>query len=252
MKRRDRMKSKGRRESGTFTLIPHAVQNSPNWMACSGTAIKLLLELARQFRGYNNGDLCASITILRPRGWTSPETITWALRELRHYGLIEQTRQGGLNAASLYALTWYAIDECGGKLEVRATKVASGAWRMPQPLFKRPTRKRNASTESVLARNGIRSSKVHSTGSADTETVAIRPPNPTFATTESVHLLDSNQAKRGVLSLRSCLFSRISLASAEAKPGLRESHFPMNRHDVPLGFSGPLTRVRARYGVRGR
>ena len=160
MSPRSRRKHKGRRESGTFTAIPHAVQDSPNWRRCSATGIKLLCDLARQFRGNNNGDLAASLTTLRPRGWTSPDTVTWALRELVYYGLIVLTRQGGLNRPSLYALTWLAIDDCGGKLEVRATHVAGGEWKQERgEAFRRPSRNRNATTPSVAARYGIRSSE---------------------------------------------------------------------------------------------
>ncbi|WP_200935587.1 hypothetical protein [Rhodanobacter sp. Soil772] len=150
MKPRDRAKHKGRKVQGGFTLIPHAVQDGPNWRACGGSAIKLLCDLARQYRGSNNGDLCASMSMLKPKGWTSPETVNYALRELRHYGLIVQTRQGGLHAASLYALTWHAIDECGGKLDCAATTVAPCSWRdAPATPFKRPKKNRKASTDSV-------------------------------------------------------------------------------------------------------
>lgn len=150
MKLRDRAKHKGRKVQGSFTLIPHAVQDCPNWRACGGSAIKLLCDLARQYRGSNNGDLCASMSILKPKGWTSPETVHYALLELRHYGMIVQTRQGGLHAASLYALAWHAIDECGGKLDCAATSVAPGNWReTPATAFKRPKKNRKASTDSV-------------------------------------------------------------------------------------------------------
>lgn len=148
-KQRSRIKHKGRAESGTFTMIPHAVQDSQNWHACRGSAIKLLCDLARQYNGRNNGDLCACMTILKPLGWTSPETVHYALRELLHYGLIKLTRQGGLHAASLYALTWRAIDECEGKLECKATKVPPGDWREPKARYRRPAKHsfKQASTE---------------------------------------------------------------------------------------------------------
>ncbi len=154
-----RKKHKGRRESGNFTLIPHAVQDSQNWRACSGTGIKLLCDLARQYNGSNNGDLGASLAVLAPRGWKSPSTLNHALHELRHYGMVELTRQGGLNMPSLYAVTWHAIDDCKGKLDCSATMTASGDWKeqRSEP-FKRP-QKQKASTESVSARYGIRSSK---------------------------------------------------------------------------------------------
>lgn len=148
--RRGRLRNKGRAELGSFSAIPHAVQDSANWRACGGPAIKLLCDLARQYRGCNNGDLCASMSILKPKGWSSPETVFYALLELRHCGMIVQTRQGGLHAASLYALTWHAIDECGGKLDCAATSVAPGNWRVPVAArFKRPKKNRKASTDSV-------------------------------------------------------------------------------------------------------
>ncbi len=147
---RSRLKHRGRRDSGTFTAIPHAVQDCPNWRACGGTAIKLLCDLARQFNGKNNGDLCAAMSILRSKGWTSPETVNYALRELRHNGLIVQTRQGGLHATSLYALTWHAIDECSGKLDCTATNTPPGDWRkIPDAPYKRPMKRKKSSTHPV-------------------------------------------------------------------------------------------------------
>jgi hypothetical protein len=146
MSRNARWRHKGRQEGGSFAAIPHALMDSPNWQRCSGTAIKLLCELARQFNGHNNGDLCAALSVLKPRGWTSADVVSWGLRELRHYGLIVLTRQGGLHAASLYALTWHPINECSGKrLELAPTRLATGEWKEQRPAFKRPLRNRGAS-----------------------------------------------------------------------------------------------------------
>lgn len=150
MKPRSRTKHKGRKTSWTFVSVPHPVMDSLNWQRCTATAIKLLMELARQYNGRNNGDLSAAMGILGPRGWSSPETVTNAHRELQHYGLIELTRQGGLHGPSLYALTWYPIDDCGGKLDCSATRVASGAWKTPVvSRFKRPVKIRKPATPSV-------------------------------------------------------------------------------------------------------
>ena len=159
MKPRSRSRHKGRRDTGYFTLIPHAVQDSPNWHACSGTAIKLLCDLARQYNGSNNGDLGASMTVLKPRGWKSSDTLNNALHELRHFGMIVLTRQGGLNMPSLYAVTWQAIDDCKGKLDCAATTTPPGDWKEHhgEP-FQRP-RKQNATPKSRAARFGIRSSR---------------------------------------------------------------------------------------------
>ena len=144
---RNRAKHKGRREGGTFTAIPHAVQDSANWKQCSGTGIKFVCDLGRMYNGGNNGDLCPAL--LKAKGWKAPDTRHWAMREASHYGLIVLTRQGGLNRASLYALSWHPIDECGGKLDCSATKVPPGTWREQRAPFKRPRKKQNASTESV-------------------------------------------------------------------------------------------------------
>ena len=139
-KRPNRAKLKGRKQSGSFTALPHAVQESANWCACGKPARALLVDIARQYRGTNNGDLCAAVTTLKPFGWTRGETISKLLRELRHYGLLQLTRQGGLNRPSLYAITWQPIDECGGKLDAKETRVAPGTWKEPREKYQRPRR----------------------------------------------------------------------------------------------------------------
>lgn len=162
MVNRKRRNSGGRMTPGTFSVIPHYVIDSHNWRSCSGSALKLLLELIRQYRGRNNGDLCAAWTTMAKRGWRSKETLHMALLELRHYGLIELTRQGGLHRPSLYALTWRPIDDCKGKLDCRPTAIASAAWSQPRERFQRPARDRKPSTDSVASRYGPRSDQAES------------------------------------------------------------------------------------------
>jgi hypothetical protein len=130
-KLRSRRKHKGRRELGTFSAIPHAVQDSDNWCNASPNAIKLLLAIARSYNGNNNGDLCAAFSVMKKRGWSSQTTLDWGLKELQYYGLIEKTRQGDLTKKpSLYALSWQPIDDVGLKLELcNHSPVASGLWR---------------------------------------------------------------------------------------------------------------------------
>ena len=143
--------------------IPHAVMDSANWRQCSGTTVKLICDLARQYNGHNNGDLCAALSVLKRRGWNSGDTVGNALREARHYGLLLLTRQGGLHRASLYALAWLAIDDCGGKLERSASATPPGDWKQPREPFKRPPKKRpekqNATPPSGADRAAIRSSR---------------------------------------------------------------------------------------------
>lgn len=124
-----RARAKGRKESGPFFAIPHAVLNSQNYRQLSFKGRSMLLELGRQYKGVNNGDLCATWKHLKDRGWRSKGTITAALKELEYYGFIVKSRQGGRRRCSLFAITWRAVDECGGKLEISETKTPLAYWR---------------------------------------------------------------------------------------------------------------------------
>jgi hypothetical protein len=71
----------------------------------------LLIDIARQFRGDNNGRLIATAAYLAPRGWTSDGVIARALKELLNANLLYRTVLGHRpNKASWFALTWYALD----------------------------------------------------------------------------------------------------------------------------------------------
>ena len=154
---RTRRKIKGRAESGGFFALPFALLNSPNYLLLSAHAVKLLCDLGAQYKGVNNGDLCATWTLMHARGWKSRDTLGKALAELVCFGMIEQTRQGGLHRCSLFALTWHPIDECAGKLDCAPTRVPSGKWRQPQVAMPKPERKNRApSTAGVSIRHGGR------------------------------------------------------------------------------------------------
>lgn len=126
---RNRQKSKGRRESGSFCALPHSILESPEYATLSAKAVKCLLDIFGQFRGANNGDLGANWKEMKKRGWKSRDTLAHALLELTASGFILKTRQGGRRKCSLYAVTWLAINECGGKLDMAPTHVATNTWR---------------------------------------------------------------------------------------------------------------------------
>lgn len=131
MKQLSRQKIKGRKETGTFLRVPTSVLESPNFCSLSNKAKALLLDIGARFNGFNNGDLAATYAMMKARGWKSKDTLSRALNELLDAGMIELTRQGGLHGPSLYAFTWLPIEYCNGKLDVAATRVASGNWRRP-------------------------------------------------------------------------------------------------------------------------
>ncbi|MEX2326317.1 MAG: hypothetical protein WD558_01175, partial [Pseudomonadales bacterium] len=55
----------------SFAGIPRHVIQHPDYQALSGNAVKLLVDLAFQYRGKNNGDLTTAWHVLKHRGWKS-------------------------------------------------------------------------------------------------------------------------------------------------------------------------------------
>lgn len=109
---------RGRAHCARFVQLPHEYFDTPEFHALSGRALKLLIGLALQYNGANNGDLCATFSVMRRCGFSSADQLRKALCELRSAGWVITTRQGGRNLPSLFALTWLRIDPCGGKLDV--------------------------------------------------------------------------------------------------------------------------------------
>jgi hypothetical protein len=95
----------------------------------SANSVKLLIDLMGQYNGYNNGDLCLVWTQMEPRGWKSKETLYKARDELIAAQWIVVTRQGGRRIPSLYGLTMFAVDPCGGKLDISMQAFPRGAWK---------------------------------------------------------------------------------------------------------------------------
>jgi hypothetical protein len=131
MSKDKRQRAKGRRSGHSFLQVPHPVMNSPAYCSLSAIAVKMLFDLAVQYKGKNNGDLVATMSFMETRNWNSNAQIKKAINELLDKSLIVLTRQGRRpRVASLYALTWRPIDECGGKLEeVKATQTAPDNWK---------------------------------------------------------------------------------------------------------------------------
>lgn len=153
MPTKDRQRAKGRRESGTFYALPTAILASESFRQLSNKACKLFLDLLTQIRMKpggpdNNGDLCITLSVMKQRGWKSKQQLEEARDELEHYGFIVLTRQGGKRIPNLYGFTWWAINECGGKLEPpynQGTEVAPGGWKEPKPPFVPKRKKSNRS-----------------------------------------------------------------------------------------------------------
>jgi hypothetical protein len=106
-----------------FFSLPDVVLNHPGFIALSGKAIKLLVDVGAQYNGRNNGNLCCTRSIMRSRGWTSNKGLDLARDELIDLEWLVQTKQGGRGIGpSLFAITWQPIDECGGRHDLKPTK----------------------------------------------------------------------------------------------------------------------------------
>lgn len=103
-----------------FLHLHRPLLECSDFRTLKGNALKLLIDLGAQYTGYNNGDLCAAMSVLRRRAWNSNDQINKAIEVLQERNLIIKTKQGGLGIGpNLYALTWFPINECGGKLDVK-------------------------------------------------------------------------------------------------------------------------------------
>ena len=112
--RGSRTRSSGR-DSGGFIALPWVVSDSAAFLGLTAPATKLLLEIARQYVGENNGWLLCTMSYMKKRGWKSNDVLHRAKNELLDAGLIFQTVQGCRpNKASRFAITWQQFDRHKG------------------------------------------------------------------------------------------------------------------------------------------
>ena len=160
---RSRQRMKGRRESGTFAALPHDYFQSPEYSKLSRRAVAALVDLICQFRGKNNGDLCAAWKTMSKVGWTSKDQLSKAIAELLAHGWIVVTRRGEKRRTpTLFAVTWLGIDECKVKLDVNANPVPSNLWKFSnRGTVNEFPRSRRQIREKTLARHTGQSSPPH-------------------------------------------------------------------------------------------
>ena len=129
-----RRKTNKRVSDGGFVQLPKKVMRSPNFVKLTPYAVKLLIDLCEQYNGSNNGDLCATWSMMVLRGWKSKETLTNAIKELNHYELIVTTQYGGLGRPSLYAIAWFNIDKARAETGLYGLRRVNG-WQQEKTLF---------------------------------------------------------------------------------------------------------------------
>lgn len=108
-------RSKDKRDGDRYVALPHVVIDSPSFRELGHPARALLIDLARQYTGTNNGRIVACAKYLKPLGWRSNDTVTRALTQLKDAGLLVETRMGMRpNRAAWFALGWYQLDAVTG------------------------------------------------------------------------------------------------------------------------------------------
>lgn len=141
------------RDPGGFVALPWRVLDSAAYMGLSPTAKALLLEVARQFTGDDNGRMLLSRVYMATRGWYSAGAIHQAKAELLAAQLVFETAKGARpNKAGWYAVTWRKLDKIPGFDLGAAAAFEQGAYlkvaakeKRPPPKCKNP--KRNASLD---------------------------------------------------------------------------------------------------------
>lgn len=134
MSRPDRMaKLKGRRStSGRFALLPLSVIKDPAVTTLDPAVRWVLVALAGQFSGGNNGAISLTLAVAREYGIRSSDTLRRGLGVLRERRLIELTFQGSYvpPKPARFALNWLPLNQTEWTC---ATRVASHAYKQELP-----------------------------------------------------------------------------------------------------------------------
>jgi len=157
---------KDKRDGHGFLAMPTVVLESPGYRAASHVARALLVDIAMQHNGRNNGRLVACTKYLQPLGWRSNDTVVRARRELLELGLLVETRRGGFpNTAAWYALSWQALDVTDG-LDINPKMYRTGGYRRAPTQNALPVPSGGAGHVAVAPADGVEPSNAAPAGGA--------------------------------------------------------------------------------------
>lgn len=126
-------------DGGQALVIPLSLFRHENFTRLTPHGLKLLMDLCRQYTGFNNGYLWAGWALLKDQGWNSKETLNNAILECEHYRLITRTKQGGKNKPNYHGLTWWRIHEIAKRpLDTFPSLAPSNDWKEQRPAFEKP------------------------------------------------------------------------------------------------------------------
>ncbi len=148
----------------TFAQIPVRVLVSEAFKTMHPRHQMVLVTLAAQYRGRNNGDLALTRKMARHFGIKCEKNRTHGLRELEARGLIvksnmEKMRLNGLNKSlpTTWALTWKAIDYWEGE-ELTAVRIPPQTWKdwLPTTIKDTPARSLEGTPTVGVVNGGLR------------------------------------------------------------------------------------------------
>lgn len=123
------------RDAGRFIGLPVSVMDCPGYAKLSHPARSLLMEVARQCHGDDNGRMLLSCAYLASRGWKSADVIQRAKKQLIEHNFIFETVKGQRpNKASWYAVTWRRLDKLKGFDPGVEKAFRQGEYRQDMPL----------------------------------------------------------------------------------------------------------------------
>ena len=94
-----------------FVALPKEVLRSAEFAAMPASAKALMLDLAVQYTGKNNGRLCVSFEVLKRAGWASKHTVMRARDALLECSFVVRTRKGHPPRTPEWAgFTWWKLD----------------------------------------------------------------------------------------------------------------------------------------------
>ncbi len=118
--------------AGRFAKLPLTVLQEAAVNTLSHAAFRILILMAAQYNGGNNGALGITRSQAAVNGIGSDHTLYSALRALEERGLIEQTYPASRvpPRPTMYALTWVSVDDTSWS---RSTRIPAHTYRDWQP-----------------------------------------------------------------------------------------------------------------------
>src|SRR5690606_29953608 len=100
-------------ETGPFAMLPDEVLRSDACRTLPHPAYRVLVMVAAQYYGQNNGSLTLTRRTAAEYGVGNPHTLDASFRELEARGLIQRTRPGSRlpPRAAMYAISWRPIND---------------------------------------------------------------------------------------------------------------------------------------------